>query len=516
MLEDQTPRSHRGAHLLQSLRAFPLWRQRLQLLSRPEGLSSFLAHVVATSPRYRSLAATWPGAPLLADFPLVSRAEVATRLGDFVSDRYLDDAKDYYVETSGTTTGTPLRAPADLACWYEYAGGVYDEFARFIPELLQAVEPGKTGVVLVSNKQRRQRESVVVVSLRSSLLRRRMIGRDAEEDRAVVEELRAGAVPLLYGKSVYLLELADLDGRTLPRGGGIRPGAILVSGENLFASHRRRLEGWFGCRVYNAYLSMEGGLIACECEHRNGLHLCTTRAVVEVLGEDGEARSEGSGELVVTNLMNWALPFVRYRSGDFGTVRSTTCLCGRSGPTLVDFPGREATRFATAAGSVDPRCLDAALEGLPMRQFQVVQGGGDGVRVTWIPAAPDVEPGGVEREVRRAIRERLGDVPVQVEAVERITPKGGKIRRYVTLREDLRGESPAAALERLVPAAGLFREEAIAGHAASAGWQGELVPRPPDWIRLTYWLLTALFIAALLWGSLAALRGDLPLPVPGL
>ena len=74
----------------------------------------------------------------------------------------------------------------------------------------------------------------------------------------------------------------------------------------------------------------------------------------------GEAREEGEGELVLTNLGRWGMPVIRYRTGDRVSAVRGTCSCGR---TLVKLAGGIAGRvddMVTVRGvNVFPSAIEA-------------------------------------------------------------------------------------------------------------------------------------------------------------
>jgi phenylacetate-CoA ligase len=291
------------------------------------------------------------------------------------------------------------------------------------------MRPGENGIVLVTNKRTHLRTTVPVVSMKAAMFRRLVIGRRAEEDAAAVQVLRTEPVPILYGKPTYLLELLELD-RALGGMGRIRPMVILVAGENLFEDDRARLEEWFGCVAYNSYASTEGGLLASECTHRTGLHVASRFVEMEVLTETGEVRREGTGELVLTNKLNWAMPFVRYRTGDWGTLRLLRCACGYEGPTLVELPGREARCFDTAhASRVDTHTLDRLFFELRVRAFQLIQRSPTRYLVRWAPGEEGVSPEKLQNFAAE-LRRHLGEVDLEFESAPRLVERGGKNRRY--------------------------------------------------------------------------------------
>lgn len=432
MLDDSAARRFTGEHMLLSIRAHRRWQERLELLARPDALERFLDHVACTVPFYRLLLGQEERLLTLASFPLVTRSQVSSARTMFVSSAYLEESARFEPATSGTT-GPPMTVNMDMASWYDLNVGAYASVARAIPGLLEAAVPGEMAVALVSNKPTRSAQSIVIPPLKAALLHRLIMGKGEEEDLRILALLRDRPLPLLYGKASYLLDLAALESRWYgPASKRIRPMAVFVSGENLFENHRHFFKDRFGCAVYSGYLSKEGGVIALDCPYHRGLHVRRDTIRLEV--NTGAAQEEeGTGELVLTNLMNWCMPFVRYATGDLGTVSTVACPCGFEGQTITDLPGRDSVAFATEHGRIATVHLDKTLESLPVLEFQLQQIEPMSFVLRWIPL-----PGGWSRDeasarVEGRLRERLGPVRVRVEEVERLTPPGGKMRRYLAI-----------------------------------------------------------------------------------
>src|SRR5262249_26370718 len=90
-----------------------------------------------------------------------------------------------------------------------------------------------------------------------------------------------------------------------------------------------------GLRAVNFYglSEMCGPGVASECiEARDGLHVHEDHFLVEVIDPETCAPlAEGEeGELVFTTLAKQALPLLRYRTGDIGSVTLEPCVCGRT------------------------------------------------------------------------------------------------------------------------------------------------------------------------------------------
>jgi phenylacetate-CoA ligase len=121
-----------------------------------------------------------------------------------------------------------------------------------------------------------------------------------------------------------------------------RPRLIVCSGETLIEDLRPQFEETFGAEVYNRYGTTELGDIAHECPAHEGLHINAHRVWVEVMPL--ENIEDDLGSIVVTDLDNRAMPFIRYETGDLGRLwpEETThrCACGRTLPRLAGVMGR--------------------------------------------------------------------------------------------------------------------------------------------------------------------------------
>jgi phenylacetate-CoA ligase len=116
--------------------------------------------------------------------------------------------------------------------------------------------------------------------------------------------------------------------------------AIVVSAEMLYDEARSEIEGCFKVPVYNRYGGRDLKFVAQECTMRNGLHINSENVLVEIV-KDGRPVPPGQmGEIVITRLDNFTMPFVRYRTGDLGVMADSLCKCGRSLPLLEKIEGR--------------------------------------------------------------------------------------------------------------------------------------------------------------------------------
>ncbi len=140
--------------------------------------------------------------------------------------------------------------------------------------------------------------------------------------------------------------------RLLEQGGADWPcRAVIGTVETMTDPQRRTIERAFGCGVFDRYGSREVGAIAAECEEHRGKHVGIDELVVEIVDDEGRPVPPGQeGNLVVTDLFNYAMPFLRYAIGDTGTLTDEPCPCGRGFPLLVHAVGRESDIIRLPSG----------------------------------------------------------------------------------------------------------------------------------------------------------------------
>jgi phenylacetate-CoA ligase len=206
---------------------------------------------------------------------------------------------------------------------------------------------------------------------------------------------------------------------------GIRPfspKSIVVGAEKLHGFERELIERVFGAPVFETYGSREFMLIGAECERHCGLHLTMEHLLVEILDADGRATPAGEeGDVVVTDLYNYGMPFIRYATGDRAVAGWETCACGRGLPLLKKVVGRQLDTLRTPDGRLIPGEFFPHLlkDYAAVRRFQVVQEQLDVVRLRLVA---DATWNGESREhIQSLIRRQLGpSVRLELEEVKEI------------------------------------------------------------------------------------------------
>ncbi len=178
--------------------------------------------------------------------------------------------------------------------------------------------------------------------------------------------------------------------------------------ETLSPRLREDAAQFFGARVVDNYSSQEAGVIAIQCPDTANYHVMSESLIVEVIGEDGRAVSEGqTGRVVLTDLHNFATPLIRYDIGDYAQTGGP-CSCGRGLPTLKRVLGRERNLILMPDGTRHwplvgfARFRDVA----PIAQYQLIQTGREAIEVRLVAETP-LTPA-QQGDLRAVIHEALG------------------------------------------------------------------------------------------------------------
>jgi len=172
-----------------------------------------------------------------------------------------------------------------------------------------------------------------------------------ETVRHFEEEWKQIGPTLLFGHAHSIFILAEyLEAMAIK---DIKPKGIISTSMMLIPHERRFIEQIFDVPVTDRYGSEEVGLIASECERHEGLHLNIEHLVIEFLNNDGGDAAPGKeGSIVITDLINDAMPFIRYQIEDVGVPSGHECSCGRGMPLMERVVGRVADFLVRRDGSL--------------------------------------------------------------------------------------------------------------------------------------------------------------------
>jgi phenylacetate-CoA ligase len=112
--------------------------------------------------------------------------------------------------------------------------------------------------------------------------------------------------------------------------------AIIPYSETLYKWQRELMEENFGSRIFSMYAMNELSAIGGECESSNSIHFHPLYGLIEFIDT-----IQGYKEIVATGFTNYAMPFIRYRTGDLVMGYADFChICGRHHKIVETIEGR--------------------------------------------------------------------------------------------------------------------------------------------------------------------------------
>ena len=341
-----------------------------------ERLRRLLLHAQATSPWYRD---TWRAGGLdvqalhtTSDFqrwPIIDREAVRSHR---LAMRCPTAGSRLIHKATGGSSGVPLQFDLDrdsndrrMGAWHRgYAWG--------------GAEPGTRqwylwGVAAASTASWRKRKARWY-----DALYRRTTASCFELGTATVDRFLASLVRtrphaiVAYTNAIYeFARMLEARGLVPPS-----PRSIMVGAERLHDYQRQTIERVFRAPVFETYGSREFMLIGAECDRHAGLHLTHENLLVELVDDEGLPVQPGTeGNVVITDLTNFGMPFIRYANGDRAIAAQSTCSCGRGLPLLQKVTGRRLDVLTTPDGrSLPGEFFPHILKDLPaIDRYQVVQ-----------------------------------------------------------------------------------------------------------------------------------------------
>jgi phenylacetate-CoA ligase len=320
---------------LRFLESSERWSAERHRVQQARSLRALLEGAVRNVPyyrrRYAGLDLSDPWRALAAIEP-IEKKTIQADPRQFRDETLPDSAT--YVTSTGGTTGRPLEIVLDRSGFQTEWAFMIAQWRRagFVPGARRATFRG-----VAFPGGRTVQENPVYDELQLSPF--------AMSDAtlpAYVARIRAYRPGFLYGYPSALTILAKWV-EAHPEADFPPIHALLCGSENVQEGQREYLERVFGARFFSWYGMSEKVILAGECELGARYHAFPQYGVTEILGDDGRLSTAvgARGELVGTGFMNRAMPFIRYRTGDYSELVGDRCdACGRAFPLLGPVRGR--------------------------------------------------------------------------------------------------------------------------------------------------------------------------------
>jgi phenylacetate-CoA ligase len=389
-------------------------------------LGKLLLHAARHVPFYRDLGLeavvmTHEATEALAAFPFIDKAIVREQGERFLAN---DARRPLFKGSTSGTTGTPLSLWQDLAAINRENAFIWRqlEWAGLKPGERRAWLRGDLVVPADQNTppfwRMNHAENMLMLSSYH-------LSEDNAPAYVSALEKFTPAVIQAYPSSIsFLGRWLDAKGRDYA--GGMLKG-IVTSSETLSPEQKSVIEKRFGCRVFDWYGQFERVAAIGTCEHGRQ-HIVSDYSFVELLPAEG-----GLYEIVGTGFNNFAMPLIRYRTGDYVRLEATDsqCECGRHFPLVASVQGRADDVVKLPDGRHVGR-LDHIFKGVDgVLEAQIRQDRIDRIDIFVVPTAGYSTT--VETRLRTNARDRLGGaVQINVQAVDSIPrTRNGKLRSVV-------------------------------------------------------------------------------------
>ncbi|WP_346243615.1 hypothetical protein MKZ19_19880 [Shouchella clausii] len=214
---------------------------------------------------------------------------------------------------------------------------------------------------------------------------------------------------------------------------GCKINGIISTSEILFNETRETISKAFNCNSYSRYANMENGVLAQDTPNQpNTFIINEANYYIEILDmtTDEPAREGEVGRIVVTDLYNYAMPMIRYDTGDIGSL--TMCRVGNvEKKAITDFGGRKIDIVFDVNGSIiSPHKISVSFWSFSeLKQFQFVQEASDSYKVLLVP----YNEFNREKELKNTLKEIVGEnAKIEIEIVSSIPSlKSGKYKYIV-------------------------------------------------------------------------------------
>lgn len=257
----------------------------------------------------------------LQQFPLIDKNTIQANFNEFLADDI--PKKDMYYVTTGGTSGNTLGFYLDNSTYGTDWAFIMTGWRRV------GFTPGDRvmsfrGVECKNAKKRKYWQDNPVYNM----LEMSTFHMSEENLPRYVEKIKQFKPKYIHGYPSAINLLATY---LLKKEVSLPPiKAVLAISENIYAGQRELIEQAFKTRLFSFYGMSEKTIMAHECEYDTRYHAFLEYGVTEILHKDGTPVAEGEqGELVGTSFMNNCIPFIRYRTGDYATLSTQTCQCGR-------------------------------------------------------------------------------------------------------------------------------------------------------------------------------------------
>ena len=405
---------------LEDQRTFSLLSERELQVIQTEKLGRILNHAVSTTKKYANINLSDVDSPVdwLQHFPVINKSELSKNGELFISNKFV--TKDLIKYESSGSTGVrsvvfldkeeQATIRAILINWWEWNG------YRIGEPVFQTGMAENRGIFKRIKDILFNTHYMKAFNLRE------------EEIKSHLLTVKHNSKSMLFGYASSLYEIAkvseknDLD---------IKFRLVMSQGDKLFEHYLNKIKEVFGCDVVEDYGLNEGFMVGQKVD-LPFYYIYTPSVYVEILDSNNNPVKDGEmGRIVLTKLDGYAMPLIRYDSGDLGVMLPKEEYPEQrrfNFPLLKSVIGRNTDIIETLGGNkLTVHTFTGIFEFFPeITQFQIVVTQFNSLTVRYIPSDnfyPEILVK-IEKRVNKLIEENLEFCWEQVDNIE--ASKSGK------------------------------------------------------------------------------------------
>lgn len=362
----------------------------------------------------------------VASFPIVNKSIIKANQKRFLSDKHKEDSL-YEMSTSGST-GTPFtvyqdivkkrRVNAEIIYYSEKAGYSVGNSLIYMRAITEKSQKSKF-------HQWIQNETLIDISYL-----------DEKSIELIIDKIIDSSVnksTILAYASTYdvLRDYFTRHGYSRAERANIT--GIISGSEMLFDDTRELLSKAFNCPVYSRYSNQENGVIGQDDTENNVFIINEANYIVEILDmRSDHPVCEGElGRIVITDLFNYAMPMIRYDTGDIGSI-TTVYKNGLWKKAITNFGGRKVDMVYDSFGNLlSPHAISTKFWGFSeIKLFQFIQ---ESKKEYAVKIVSDKFTG--RSKLEQSLRSLLGnEASLKIESVNEIPLLASGKRKYIVNR----------------------------------------------------------------------------------
>jgi phenylacetate-CoA ligase len=338
-------------------------------------LRKIVRHAYANVPYYRNVMQTKGMHPDdikslddLSHFPVISKEDIIANYSDFLSRDY--QRYQPWVKSTGGTTGVPFKYYNDAKSWglnwatkiraFQWGGYHLGKDEIAVLKGGSIYNEGKIDARAKVWRWIQKNYSFRIMNMSDETMS--VYAKDMV--RKKIKYMRG------YPSAIFTFALWVKENNVK-----IKLNKIFTTAEMLLPQLRTLIEEVFGCNIIDAYGCGDGMAGASQCNLSDKFHVNIETSIMELLDSDltNKVSPGETGEIVLTSLHDYAMPFIRYTPGDQAVVSKKPCTCGVTLPTLDRIIGRVSDVFFLPNGRVlNGLSIPLEIWSDRVRKFQII------------------------------------------------------------------------------------------------------------------------------------------------